>query len=407
LETDSLPSALVFVVSLLLFSYLSLAHHIRAAPTDRFGAHQRHDHSLFVLSWLRHGSVIAVAISGLALVHSTGTVQWWPAALLALGLLVFLAGADLALARITSRRPGWRFFWRRSIPRFFSRTSTEGFPANRDELASSNANGGDELTLEDHPLPMQPVISPAELGTLDDRDREMLRSIVRLDVMTAREIMIPRLDIAAVEVDAGIVQVAELMIEGGHSRLPVYEESIDHILGIVHSREVLATLVQGDQQKTLRELVRPAFMIPETKRLDDLLEELQEKGNQMAIIVDEYGGTEGLLTIEDVLEEIVGEIEDEFSRTNESQIISLSDGAVLVDAGVTTQEVEELFATRLDSPDVDTVGGYVYQSLGKIPQAGDVVVTDHLRIEVVSILGRRLRKLRITPSSSNGATSAG
>jgi CBS domain containing-hemolysin-like protein len=340
------------------------------------------------------------------LVHSTGTVQWWPAALLALGLLVFLAGADLALARITSRRPGWRFFWRRSIPRFFSRTSTEGFPANRDELASSNANGGDELTLEDHPLPMQPVISPAELGTLDDRDREMLRSIVRLDVMTAREIMIPRLDIAAVEVDAGIVQVAELMIEGGHSRLPVYEESIDHILGIVHSREVLATLVQGDQQKTLRELVRPAFMIPETKRLDDLLEELQEKGNQMAIIVDEYGGTEGLLTIEDVLEEIVGEIEDEVSRDREPLLEAIRLGEALVDARVSTEDVEELFGARIDSPDVDTVGGYVYQALGRIPVAGDVVTTDRLQIEVVSVLGRRLRKLRIHRTDAGGVSPA-
>ena len=141
--------------------------------------------------------------------------------------------------------------------------------------------------------------------------------------------------------------------------------------------------------------------IPETKRIDDLLEELQDKGVQMAVVVDEYGGTEGLVTMEDVLEEIVGEIEDEFSRTREARVIRLPDGAVQVDAGVTTENVEEMFGTHIDSTDVDTLGGYVYHSLGKIPQLGDVVVTDHLRIEVVSILGRRLRKLRIQRIDNN------
>jgi len=150
-----------------------------------------------------------------------------------------------------------------------------------------------------------------------------------------------------------------------------------------------------DSEQSLRNLVNPAFFIPETKRLDDLLEELQDMGVQMAIVVDEYGGTEGLLTMEDLLEEIVGEIEDEFSRTRESELIRLPDGDVLVHAGVPTEDIEELFSTTIDSDDVDTVGGYVYQVLGKIPSTGDVVETEHLRIEVVSILGRRIRKLRI------------
>ena len=224
----------------------------------------------------------------------------------------------------------------------------------------------------------------------------MLRSILRLDVTTAREVMVPRLDMNAVEVSSTLVQVAEMMVQGGHSRLPVYDDTIDHILGIVHSREVLASLARPNTSESLRDLIRPAFIIPETKRLDELLEELQDKGVQMSVVVDEYGGTEGLVTMEDLLEEIVGEIEDEFSRTREAEVVQLPDGGVLVDAGVATEDVEELFTTRIDSTDVDTVGGYVYQTLGKIPQAGDVVFTDHLRIEVVSILGRRIRKLRIS-----------
>ena len=137
--------------------------------------------------------------------------------------------------------------------------------------------------------------------------------------------------------------------------------------------------------------------IPETKRLDDLLEEFQQKAVQMAMVVDEYGGTEGLITMEDLLEEIVGEIEDEFSRGEEREVVHLPNGSVLISAGITTEDVEEMFDVQLNSPDVDPAGGYVYRTLGRMPQVGDVVEAGDLRIEVVSVLGRRIRKLRVDP----------
>ena len=211
--------------------------------------------------------------------------------------------------------------------------------------------------------------------------------------------MVPRLDMLTIDVTSTLSDVAVSMSHNGHSRLPVIEESIDSIVGVVHSRDLLAILGRGDNDKPLREAMRPAFFIPESKRLDDLLEELQQKSLQMAIVVDEYGGIEGLVTMEDLLEEIVGEIEDEFSRDQEPEVVRYPDGSALVDAGVSTDDVRDLFGSALDSTDIDTVGGYVYRSLGRIPQAGDVVETDNLRIEVVSILGRRLRKLRINPTA--------
>jgi CBS domain containing-hemolysin-like protein len=357
-----------------------------------------------VLSWLTYGCVIASALSGLALLHSTGTTSWLPASFLALGLLVSMIVADRVASYLASRQPALAAPWRRARLRAINgeaggRTGEEG--------DGRPGNGGrEDLAGDFFPEREEPVITEADLVSLDQRDREMLRSIVRLDITTAREIMMPRLDMVSVEADATLAQVAELMTQGGHSRLPVYEDSIDRILGIVHSLEVLEVLARGKPGTSLRDLVRPAFIIPETKRLDDLLEELQDKGVQMAIVVDEYGGTEGLVTMEDVLEEIVGEIEDEYTRTRESRVVYLPDGAVLVDAGVTTENVEDLLATQLGSTDVDTLGGYVYQALGKIPQVGDVIVTDHLRIEVVSILGRRLRKLRIERIAGNPSASA-
>jgi CBS domain containing-hemolysin-like protein len=316
-------------------------------------------------------------------------------------LLIFLGAADQALASVAQRYPRrsgawWLPLWRLSPG-----------PAETKKAAGAGGLFGDGLQ-EEHPGarppdPDEQLITEDELISLDQRDRDMLRSILRLDVATAREIMVPRLDMVTVDADATVVEVADLMIHGGHSRLPVYEETIDRILGIVHSREVMAALAHPDPETTLRSLVRPPYVIPETKRLDDLLEELQDRGVHMAVVVDEYGGTEGLVTMEDVLEEIVGEIEDEFSRTREAQVVHLSDGTALVDAGMAIEDVEELFATRIGTADVDTVGGYVYQALGKIPQFGDVVTTDHLRIEVVSILGRRLRKLRIKRIDADGS----
>ena len=404
MDTDSLPSALVFAAFLLFFAYLSLAHHANASSYTVLSLGKATRRTASIISWLKYACVIAAALSGLALVHSTDTMGWWPASFLALALLVFLVAVDQAAGSTVNRQARSTARWGRALGRLV--------PGTR-QLGSSAAGNGDagyireaDLSSDTFPNPEEPAISAADLVSLDQRDREMLRSILRLDVTTAREIMVPRLDMLTVEADSNLAQVSKLMVQGGHSRLPVYEDTIDSILGIIHSRDVMEAMASENSQANIRDLVRPAFIIPETKRIDDLLEELQDKGVQMAVVVDEYGGTEGLVTMEDLLEEIVGEIEDEFSRTKEAEIVRLPGGAVLVDAGVTTENVEEMFGARIDSTDVDTVGGYVYHSLGRIPQLGDVVVTDHLHIEVVSILGRRLRKLRIQRIEDNGSDSA-
>ncbi|PKB73728.1 MAG: hypothetical protein BZY75_00330 [SAR202 cluster bacterium Io17-Chloro-G7] len=402
MDTDALPPALVFGISFFLFACLSLAHNFVTANNSTFGnSSDRSDNPTAIrfrtiIPWLKYACIIAVAISGLALLHSVWTDRWWPASLLALGLLVFLVVIDQALNWAAESRPNWL----KPLLRPPNGRSGQNGAVGRNGASEDGEHGTtSELGLLERP---QPEITDAELSSLDQRDREMLRSILRLDVTTAREIMTPRLDMIAVDGDSTLAEVSDVLVKCGHSRLPVYEETIDRILGVLHAREVLEALSRHSRDENIRELVRPAFIIPESKRLDDLLEELQDRGVQMAIVVDEYGGTEGLVTMEDVLEEIVGEIEDEFSRTRESLINRLPDGAVLVDAGITTEDVEALFGTRIETSDVDTVGGLVYHSLGKIPQAGDVVVTDRLRIEVISILGRRLRKLKINLVDSNG-----
>ena len=242
----------------------------------------------------------------------------------------------------------------------------------------------------------EPAITEEELSGLDQRDRQMLRSIIELDYTTVREVMVPRLDMVAIEAGASLEEAAAVIVEHGHSRLPVYVETMDDVLGIVYVRDLLAAAVDPQKDRDLRSLTRPAFIVPETKRVDELLEEFRDRRTQIAIVVDEYGGTEGLVTMEDVLEEIVGEIEDEFSRSREAEITHHEDGAVYVNAGLSAEEVQALFGVSIESDDFDTVGGFVYHNLGRVPHVGDVVENGNLRVEVVLVTGRRLRTLKIT-----------
>ena len=389
LDTDGTPSALVFLAFLLAFSLLSLAETAIALHREGRPAYR----PTRVLSPFKYACIIAVAISGVFLALSFQPLGPWPIALISLAILLILAGLDRGGVILASRYPDTL----RRVSRPLNDLLLGRFQALAVGSASGPVNGaghdghgGNGLDRE------EPGIPEEVMEGLGQRDREMVGSILRLDESTAHEIMVPRLDMAAVEVNVPIQEAVRQVIESGHSRLPVYEETPDRVIGIVHALEIMQALYRQEQEEiSLRGLLRPAYFIPETKRLDELLDELQGQGKQMAIVVDEYGGIEGLVTIEDLLEEIVGEIEDEFSSATDPEVVRLADGAVLVDARLNTEDVEELFGTRIPDQDVDTVGGYVYRTLGRIPQTGDTVTAEDLRIEVVSILGRRLRKLRI------------
>ena len=291
------------------------------------------------------------------------------------------------------RRPVQRDRRRRRVPNGMSAGNGAGASAGESLISADNFAGPIVPSEE-------PAITEEELSGLDQRDRAMLRSIIDLDYTTVREVMVPRLDMVALEGGVSLKEAADAIIEYGHSRLPVYNETIDYVLGIVYVRDLLAAVVNPQEDRDLRSLIRPAFIVPETKRVDELLEEFRQRRTQIAIVVDEYGGTEGLVTMEDVLEEIVGEIEDEFSRAREAEVIRDESGAAYVSAGLGIEDVEDLFGVEIESDDFDTVAGFVYHHLGRVPQVGDVVENEGLRIEVMSVAGRRLRLLKI--SSKNG-----
>ena len=232
---------------------------------------------------------------------------------------------------------------------------------------------------------------------LDEHEVRMIRGVVRLDKTTAREIMVPRVDMVATELGTNIEVIAEEMVSRGHSRIPVYEGSLDQVRGIAYSRDILAYLSNDGLVDIgiTTNVIRPALFIPETKNLEELLSEFQRSRVHMAIVVDEYGGVSGLVTIEDLLEEIVGEIHDEFD-VEDPEVISLDTGELLMDAGVSIDQLFDLTGVNLESDGYDTVGGFLYERLGKIPKVGDSVVQDSLSIEVMSASGRRLKKLQVT-----------
>jgi CBS domain containing-hemolysin-like protein len=228
----------------------------------------------------------------------------------------------------------------------------------------------------------------------------MIQAVMELRDTTVWDVMVPRVDIVAVEADASFDEVARTIVEKGYSRLPVYEETIDNVIGIVHAREVLRHLVNGSRPASLREIIRPAYFVPDTKRVSDLLAEMRRARVSMAIVVDEYGGTAGLVTIEDLVEEVVGEIVDEFD-TEEERVQRLSDDEAVLDARVSTEVLNELFGVRIESDEFETVGGFIYHHLGKVPNVGDEVRVDGLLLRVLSVLGRRIKKVyvgRLPPS---------
>ena len=235
-----------------------------------------------------------------------------------------------------------------------------------------------------------------ERGVVDEGEREMLHSVFELGDTIAREVMVPRTEIVWIESGKSVRQALALSMRTGFTRIPVIDESVDDIVGVVNLKDLVRCSLDTDANgRTVRELMHDASFIPDTKRLDELLKELQRDRTHMAIVIDEYGGTAGLLTIEDILEEIVGEITDESDTDERPPIEHLSDGTVRVSSRLTTEDLEELFDVELDDDDVETVGGLLAQRLGRVPLPGSEAEIAGLRLRAEGGKDRRGR-MRIT-----------
>lgn len=233
-----------------------------------------------------------------------------------------------------------------------------------------------------------------EEGLLEQGERKMIYSIFNLGSTLAREIMIPRIDIIALDVKTQIPEAVEALLKSGNSRVPVFEETVDKILGLLYAKDLLRVWQRGEQLESLYSLLRPAYFIPEAKKVDELLTEIQGQRIHMAIVVDEYGGVAGLVTLEDIVEEILGEIQDEYDQGEESPYQELSGGVYVFQGRVDLDDVNEIFSSQLPIDEADTLGGFIYSRLGRAPLPGEQIQMDDLRLTVEQVIGRRIRKVR-------------
>jgi len=240
------------------------------------------------------------------------------------------------------------------------------------------------------------VEADEEPGSLEREERQMIYSIFQFGETMAREIMVPRLDMLALDVETDLNTAAQSFLDSGYSRVPVYDDSVDDILGLLYAKDLLHVMNgQPSQPTRLRELLRPAYFVPETKKADELLAEMQAQRIHMAIVVDEYGGVAGLVTLEDIVEEIIGEIQDEYDKAEESLYQAIGPDEFLFLGRIDIDDFNQLMDTRIPKDEADTLAGYLYDRLGRVPQGGEKIEVEGLELIVEQVSGRRIRRVRV------------
>jgi CBS domain containing-hemolysin-like protein len=267
-----------------------------------------------------------------------------------------------------------------------------------DTLLSKIGKEKEETDLEEE---IRSIIeSGKEKGLIDQQSGKMIKSILELREKIVREVVVPRTEIIAVSSDSTIEEAIDLIIKHGHTRMPVYEGSVDNIIGILNVKDLLRFWAGSSDVCDIKSILREAYFIPETKNIHLLLHELKEKKSHMAIVIDEYGGTAGLVTLEDLIEEIVGEIHDEHD-VEEDNFKVLSNGDILVDSRVEIEEFEEYFNIAVPEGKFETLGGFIFHIIKKIPVPGEVVHYENLEVIIESADERSIKKVRVKISSSD------
>jgi putative hemolysin len=244
-----------------------------------------------------------------------------------------------------------------------------------------------------------------EEGLLEQEEQKMIVSIFRLGDTLAREIMVPRIDILAFEADTPIDQAMDALKQFGHSRVPVYKDTVDNVQGLLYAKDLLGIWREGKQNVSLIEHLRPAYFVPEAKKVDELLAELQAERVHMAIVVDEYGGVAGIVTLEDIVEEIVGEIRDEYDQAEEMLYQAINDDEYLFQGRIDLDDFNDIMGTSLPNSEADTLSGLIYSRIGRVPTNGDNVQIEDLQLTVEKVSGQRIRKVRaqkLSSESENG-----
>jgi len=336
--------------------------------------------------WARFA--LLAAVGGAALVVANA---WIPAALVRLGGTSYLV-ASWHLWRIVSRFMTPLVIVGQQLDRFLQQLI-----GRRPIAVGDAALDGDGRSL---------LAEGDRDGTLEEDAREMIEGVIQLGDAEVVQVMTPRTYMSSMRANLSLDEAVKFVISSGHTRIPVYDKTRDDILGILHMKDLLPELVKPVDKRpaNVAGLLRPAHFVPETKRLDELLQEFQQNRNHMAVVLDEFGGVSGLVTIEDVLEEIVGEIVDEYDDALVEGIKNIDDHTAEVQARVRIDEVNERLGTHLpEEGEFDTIGGFVFSHLGHIPTVGETITVDEVRLTVIDVTRRRIERVRIEVLDTSGA----
>jgi CBS domain containing-hemolysin-like protein len=242
------------------------------------------------------------------------------------------------------------------------------------------------------------AVSRAEDQALQKAEQQMIDGVLELEDLTASDLMVPRLDMVAVSVNTPPRQLLQMIINTGYSRIPIYENSIDEIIGVLHAKDLLPFVTGDIREVRIRRLLRPAYIVPESKRVDELLRDMRRQRLQVAIVADEYGGIAGIVSIEDIVEHIIGEIHDEYDEDEEEELVRIDDDTLEAVGGIPMAEIEDeldLDFEEIDDEDYDTIGGFVLKHLERLPKEGDVVEAGGIHVEVLKVERHRVRRVRI------------
>jgi len=232
-----------------------------------------------------------------------------------------------------------------------------------------------------------------EVKRLEEDEKRMVSRIIEFGKTSVKEIMLPRIDIICASFDTPLREVKELIRKHGHSRIPIYKDSIDNIIGILYAKDLL--LVEDRGGLDISKLVRKPYFIPESKKIDELLKEMKKEKIHLAVVVDEYGGTAGLVTMEDILEEIVGEIQDEYDM-EEEKIKKIDEQNFRVSASISIEDLNEALGTDIPEKEFETVGGYIYDLVGSVPKEGEILESSGLKFLVEKVVGQRIKTVKVT-----------
>jgi CBS domain containing-hemolysin-like protein len=415
LDTDiSDLSSLTVIVSITFFTLISFVQHVIGTVTresifiwrseERSGLEKledlfrKADQSNSAFSIIKTISLASAVINCYFIFYQPSQNQltsydFGRISLIAISTLIVL-GVLETIAKVAGRHSGPRVAVRIYRIAIFIGTTLRPITRSQERLIEiSTAEENPSDISENSNIAMQ---MDDEGEPLEEHEVRMIRGVFQLDKTVVREIMIPRVDMIVADISTPINDVVDIMIREGHSKIPIYRNETDQIEGIAHSMDILGQIksAESNNNSELKEFLRPVLFIPESKTLEFLLTDFQDKRMQMAIVIDEYGGVSGLVTVEDLVEEIVGELHDEFD-TRDLGIREVEKNEFYMDASIAIDDIALSIGVSFEGEGFDTIGGFVLHELGKIPSPGDNFSYNNLSIEVISTVGRRLREIKI------------